>query len=90
MQIHRFFQERHRRRFVVAHSALRRILAGYTARPAHELEFRSGPQGMPALAYSRAGMRPGLEFNLSHSANLALVAVAWERPVGVGLEAARR
>ena len=82
----RYFQERHRRRFVVAHAALRRILAGYTARPAHELEFRSGPQGKPSLAESRAGMRPGLEFNLSHSANLALVAVAWERPVGVDLE----
>jgi 4'-phosphopantetheinyl transferase len=82
----RFFQDHHRRRFVVAHSALRRILAGYTARPAHELEFRSGPQGKPALADSASGASPGLEFNLSHSADLALVAVAWERPVGVDLE----
>jgi len=86
----RFFQEHHRRRFVVAHAALRRILAGYTARAAHELEFRAGPQGKPALADSRTGMRPGLEFNLSHSANLALVAVAWERPVGVDLEQWKR
>src|SRR5215211_7614675 len=46
----RFFQEHHRRRFVVAHVALRRILAGYTARAPHELEFRCGPQGKPALA----------------------------------------
>lgn len=82
----RFFQEHHRRRFVVAHAALRQILGGYIARPAHELEFRSGPQGKPALADSPTGVRPGLEFNLSHSANLALVAVAWERPVGVDLE----
>jgi len=82
----RFFQEQHRRRFVVAHAALRRILAGYTACPAHELEFRTGPQGKPALTNSSAGVSPGLEFNLSHSADLALVAVAWERPVGVDLE----
>src|SRR5215213_2665297 len=29
----RFVQDHHRRRFVVAHAALRRILAGYTALP---------------------------------------------------------
>jgi 4'-phosphopantetheinyl transferase len=82
----RFVQEHHRRRFVSAHAALRRILAGYTARPPRELEFTSGPHGKPALAIPEARSRPKLEFNLSHSADLALVAVAWGRPVGVDLE----
>src|SRR3982751_1217798 len=45
----RFIQERHRRRFVAAHAALRRILAGYTARPARELTFTAGQHGKPAL-----------------------------------------
>jgi 4'-phosphopantetheinyl transferase len=83
----RFVQEHHRRRFVAAHAALRRILAGYTARHARELRFTLGPNGKPALAESvPGGSPPRLEFNLSHSADLALVAVAWERPVGVDLE----
>jgi 4'-phosphopantetheinyl transferase len=82
----RFFQEHHRRRFVLAHAALRRILAGYTALPAGDLRFSMGPHGKPALAEPSAGSRPRLEFNLSHSADLALVAVAWERPIGVDLE----
>ena len=82
----RFVQEHHRRRFVWAHAALRRILAGYTARRARELEFTTGPQGKPALIDPDGGSRRRLEFNLSHSGDLGLVALAWERPVGVDLE----
>ena len=82
----RLVQERHRRRFVAAHSALRRILAGYTARHARELEFTTGEHGKPALATAPGDSRRTVEFNLSHSADLALVAVARERPVGVDLE----
>ncbi|MFL5618705.1 MAG: 4'-phosphopantetheinyl transferase family protein [Gemmatimonadaceae bacterium] len=83
---HRFVQEQHRRRFVAAHAALRRILAGYTVQRAQELEFTIGPHGKPALLVPDAPSRPSIEFNLSHSADLALVAVARERPVGVDLE----
>ena len=82
----RLVLEQHRRRFVAAHSALRRILAGYTARRARELEFTTGEHGKPALATPHGDSRRALEFNLSHSADLALVAVARERPVGVDLE----
>jgi 4'-phosphopantetheinyl transferase len=81
----RFFQEHHRRRFVAAHGVLRRVLAGYTAQAARELRFTVGPHGKPALAES-AVSGAKLEFNLSHSADLAVIAVAWERPVGVDLE----
>jgi 4'-phosphopantetheinyl transferase len=82
----RLVQEQHRRRFVAAHAGLRRILAGYTASAPRALEFARGPHGKPALAMAGAGSRPGLEFNLSHSGDLGLVAVARERPVGVDLE----
>lgn len=85
----RFFQEHHRRRFVAAHAGLRRILAGYLARPARDLRFAVGPHGKPSLVESAASGRM-LEFNLSHSADLAVIAVAWERPVGVDLERWKR
>jgi 4'-phosphopantetheinyl transferase len=81
----RFHAERHRRRFVVAHAALRRILGAYLERQPESLLFTSGANGKPSLAGQDAGRRR-LEFNLSHSADLALVAVAWDRPVGVDLE----
>ena len=86
----RLVQAHHRRRFVAAHGALRRILAGYTASAARELAFDRGPHGKPALVVTEGSSRPGLEFNLSHSSDLALVAVARERPVGVDLERWKR
>jgi 4'-phosphopantetheinyl transferase len=82
----RLVQMHHRRRFVAAHGTLRQILAGYTARDARALEFARGPHGKPTLAVADDGAEPALEFNLSHSADLALVAVARARPVGVDLE----
>lgn len=82
----RLMQEHHRRRYVAAHAALRRILAGYVGGSARELTFTSGPHGKPALAAGTQRAGATLEFNLSHSHDLALVALAWERPVGVDLE----
>ena len=61
--------------------ALREILGRYLGRPANELQFERNEHGKPRLA--RAG--DGLEFNLSHSGSLALVAVA-RREVGVDVE----
>jgi 4'-phosphopantetheinyl transferase len=81
----RFFQERHRRRYIIAHGALRQILASYLDRPPESIEFSCGPHGKPSLVESGSATRR-LEFNLSHSGDLALVAVAWDRPVGVDLE----
>lgn len=81
----RFHQDRHRRRYVIAHGALRQILASYLDRPAETLEFSNGPHGKPSIVEPEITLHR-LEFNLSHSGDLALVAVAWDRPVGVDLE----
>ena len=80
----RFVRDIHRRRFVVAHGALRSILADYVGAEPTALDFVSGAHGKPALRDPTG--RPPVEFNLSHSGDLALVALAWERPVGVDLE----
>ena len=80
----RFVRDVHRRRFIAAHGALRIILAGYVDAAPAALRFVSGEHGKPALR-DPAG-HPPVEFNLSHSEDLALVAVARARPVGVDLE----
>lgn len=73
-----------RRRFIAAHGALRAILAGYYAREPSVLRFASGPRGKPYLLDE-----PSLCFNLSHSGDLALIAIAREREVGIDVEQIR-
>ena len=83
----RFRVERDRRCWIAARGAVRAILAGYLGCRASSLTFRIGPHGKPALDGPPAAER--LEFNVSHSGNLALCAVARARAVGVDVEAIR-
>lgn len=72
------------RRYVIAHGALRVILAGYLDVPPEELRLERGRHGKPRLADS-----PDLRFNLSHSGELALVAVTRDAEVGVDVDRPR-
>ena len=80
----RFRFDRHRRRFVVGRGALRCILARYLSTSARDLRFDYTSHGKPLLAHQKGAAPP--QFSLAHSADLALVAVARERRVGVDIE----
>ncbi|GAA3465981.1 4'-phosphopantetheinyl transferase family protein [Nonomuraea roseola] len=67
-----------RRRYVVAHAALRTVLGGLCGVPADRLGFGRDGSGRPCLL--PLGRRPVPDFNLSHSGAWALVATA---PPGV-------
>jgi len=69
---------------VASRGALREILGRYLGLPANELRFETSRHGKPHLASAEGE----LEFNLSHSSSLALVAVA-RREVGVDVERIR-
>ena len=71
-------------RFVVVRARLRLLLSGYGAGPAAALRFGSGAEGKPMVL-----SQPDLRFNVSHSGDRALVAVAWRREVGVDVERLR-
>jgi 4'-phosphopantetheinyl transferase len=71
---------------VAAHGALRVIIGGYVGADPASLDFVVGEHGKPALRRHDGMAASDIEFNLSHSADLALVAVARARPVGVDLE----
>ncbi|MFY9552972.1 MAG: 4'-phosphopantetheinyl transferase superfamily protein [Thermoanaerobaculia bacterium] len=79
----RFRFDRDRRRFVAGRAALRRVLGDTVGIPASQIAFEYGPYGKPALA-SPSGA--GVEFNVSHCEEQALIAVASGRRVGVDLE----
>ncbi len=83
----RFYFDRDRRRFIVRRGLLRRTLAAYLEMSPTAVEFTYGERGKPALA---ATCQPGgLEFNLSDSADMAVLAVGVERPLGVDIEQLR-
>ena len=71
-----------RARYVVAHAALRTLIARYLGAATHRSAFHLESHGKPALS-----ARPPLRFNLAHSRHVALVAFDAEREVGVDLEA---
>lgn len=80
----RFHFARDRERFVAARAALRQILGLYLRVAPGDLRFRYGEFGKPSLAEERATL--DLRFNLAHSHDLALCAVAARREVGVDVE----
>jgi 4'-phosphopantetheinyl transferase len=71
-----------RDRWVAARWALRGVLAHYLDRPPETIELRIAERGKPALADPDAFLR----FNLSHSGELVLIAVATGREVGVDVQ----
>lgn len=70
------------RRWVAARWALRGVLSRYLAEDPAGIELRFGKRGKPALADPQASLR----FNLSHSGELALIAVCIDREIGVDVE----
>ncbi len=69
------------RRFAVSHAATRTILSGYLGCGPADFGYELGRWGKPAVAGS-----PWLQHNLSHSDELALLAISVDGPVGVDVE----
>lgn len=83
----RFRTDRDRDRYVAARCLLRRILAGYLGCDPHEVRLRYGPTGKPELDEPWCGS--GIAFNLSHTGDRVLVALARGRRVGIDMETVR-
>ena len=78
----RFVFDRDRDRWVAGRGWLRRLLAAYLHRDPAQLRLHASESGKPELA----GVEHWLRFNVSHSADLAVFAVARGREVGVDVE----
>jgi 4'-phosphopantetheinyl transferase len=86
----RFHYDGDRQYFIAARSGLRRILGDYLGVNPAAIEFGYGSHGKPYLANRKLADRmladDTIEFNLSHSGDLALVGVTIDRSVGVDVE----
>ena len=81
----RFRFDVHRRRFVAARAALRTVLADVVGTSPARICFQYSVRGKPSLADGLGAP----EFNLSHSDDLAVIAVSVEAAVGVDVECIR-
>ena len=79
----RFYFPADRNSYIISHGSLRKILALYLHCEPDQLNFSVNAYGKPSLDQGR------LEFNLSHSGDLALVAITRGRKIGVDVERMR-
>ena len=84
----RFHFEKDRIHFTRCRSALRNLLAVYLTVPPDEIHFEYQANGKPQLAVAQ---NPNaLQFNVSHSGGLALIAIGSEHKLGIDIETTRR
>jgi 4'-phosphopantetheinyl transferase len=81
----RFVRAEDGRRWGASRGTLRALLGRCLGADPQALTFEQGPQGKPRLAGE-----PHLRFNLSHSGDVALYAVAPDCDIGVDVELPRR
>ncbi len=81
-----FYFERDRRRYIVAHTFLRRILGAYLDLTSEELSIAVASHGKPYLI--RQPDMLDIRFNLSHSHDAALLALTLDCDLGVDIESA--
>jgi 4'-phosphopantetheinyl transferase len=78
----RFKFDIHKNRFIVARGRLRQILSVYLDIKPEKIEFQYGDRGKPHIADDRLN----LQFNLSHSEDLAVCAVTKNNRIGIDIE----
>lgn len=83
----RFHFERDRRRYVATHGLLRCLLSRYLSLAPNAVRLAADRHGKPHIVPEMNAA--GLQFNLSHSAELALFGFTRHRRIGVDLEKVR-
>lgn len=83
----RFKFPQHQRRYQAVHGILRIILARYLNLDPAQINFTHSDRGKPYLTDDCNPLN--LQFNLSHSENMAIVGISRDRPIGVDLEKMR-
>lgn len=83
----RFYFEKDRRAFVATRGILRELLGRYLNKPPACIQFEYGSQGKPSLHLNQP--EPSIQFNVSHSHGMALLAFGIGCPLGVDVELVR-
>lgn len=83
----RFRVDGPRQQFLICRSTLRRLLSSVLNVPSAEVPIQCGNHGKPSVPAAAVGhSNHGIEFNVSHSGQLGLIAITTGHPVGVDVE----
>ena len=77
----RFRYTADRTNFIVSRAVLKRLISSRLSLPISEIDFKKNRFGKPRLKSNRP-----LEFNLSHSGNLALIGITENYRIGIDVE----
>ncbi|MDJ0846653.1 4'-phosphopantetheinyl transferase family protein [Crocosphaera sp.] len=80
----RFRFEKHQKRFTIARSSLKRILSLYLSITPQKVEFKYNDYGKPQLLEQINKI--DLQFNVSHSENIAIYGITCHYLIGVDVE----
>ncbi len=83
-QFVRFRYSQERKRFIICHGAVRQIMASYIGKPSYRIKIEANQNGKPVIWKKEGGVE--IQFNYSHSEDLAVCAVTPTRNVGVDIE----
>jgi len=75
----------HKLHYLFSHAACRQILAQYTKLSAKEIRYNTNAYGKPRLSHDTT-----IRFNMSHSHELAIIAISGHAEIGVDLEYSER
>jgi 4'-phosphopantetheinyl transferase len=84
-KMQRFRFEKDRRRYLIGRGVLRTLLGRYLDLAPQDLRFETAAAGKPHLASGQGQ----LQFNLAHSGEFVLIAIADGRAVGIDVEEVR-
>ncbi len=79
----RFKFDIHRNRFITSHGFLRVLLARYLNVEPEDIDYKKGKQGKPYISGINSA---DLQFNLSHTQDVAILAVTKHTEVGIDIE----
>ncbi len=80
----KFHFEKHRKRFTIARSSLKKILSFYLSISPQEIEFTYNDYGKPNLLEKINNI--DLQFNVSHSEDIAIYGITCHYLIGVDIE----
>lgn len=78
-----------RAQFIITRAVLRQLLANYLGSAPRALAFTEGPRGKPAIG-GPDWQQKRIEFNVSHAADYALLALGLGHRLGVDIESVER